>query len=101
MHAIHVRAVPEHLVIVNVILCYQYIARDIVDPVVAESVDLVAGEQHIVRHDFRAEYDLGNVRVRHRNAGCVGSVIGAFGGNADHAGARQPLRLGPSIRVVS
>ena len=42
-----------------------------------------------------------NVRVRHRNACCVGSVVATLGGNAYHADARQPLRLCPPIRVVS
>ena len=81
------------------ILCYQYIARDVVDPVVAEVVDFVAGEQHIVRHDFRAEYDIRNVRVRHRNASCVGSVISVptTRARANHSGWVHPSVLSAEL----
>jgi hypothetical protein len=79
LHAIHVRAVPEHLVVVNVILCDQYIARDVVDPIVAKSVDLVAGEQHIVgsvatilAHDARGA--VGELSPPDRSCGAVEQV---------------------------
>ena len=59
LQAVRVRAVGEVDAIMNVILCYQNVARIVVDPVVAKALDIVAGEQHIVRAGRRAEFDVG------------------------------------------
>ena len=59
LQAVGVRAVGEVDAIMNVIPCDQNVACIVVDSVVAEALDIIAGDQHIVRGDRRAEFDVG------------------------------------------